>query len=146
MEGGSALQAPLLELAVQMANNSAPALWPLAEFGPNPGAPPCLTDIVRPLGAGANGTRNLTVCGNNCSEVSGCTVSLNSVDNFVCDCVFPNSEDAQALGLDLVFPPSINVALDRVNFCLVSSLIGKDEKASRYADEQGLPYRCRCNI
>lgn len=58
---------------------------------------------------------------------------------------FPNSEDAQALGLDPVFPPSICVAFDRVNFGLVSSLIGRNEKASRYVDQQGVPYQRRCN-
>ena len=122
-----------------------PASWPVAEFGAIPRAPPYSTDIVRPLGAGADGTRNLTVCGNKCSGVSDCTVSLNSVDNFGFDCAFPNSEDAQALGLDPIFPPSMCVALDRVNFGLVSSFIGRDEKTSRYVYEQGVRYQCRCN-
>lgn len=61
-----------------------PAPWPLAEFGPIPRAPPYSTDIVRPLDAGVDGTRNLTVCGHKCSGPSDCTASLNSVDNFKC--------------------------------------------------------------
>lgn len=121
-----------------------PAPWPLAEFGPIPKAPPYSIDIIRPLGASVDGTKDLTVCGNRWSGSSDCKVSLN---NYSCDCPFPNSEGSQSLGSDPIFPPSTCLALDRVNFGLLSSLIGRDEKAPRYIniDEQEVPYRCRCN-
>lgn len=120
-----------------------PAPWPLAEFGPIPRAPPYSTEIVRPATAGANATKDLTVCGNRCSGQSDCKVS---VDDYGCDCAFPNSEDAQTLGLDPVSPPSICLSLDMVNFGFLSvSLIGRGEETLRHVGEQGAPYRCRCN-
>ncbi len=121
-----------------------PAPWPLTEFGPIPRAPPYSTEMVRPPSAGAaNGTNDLTVCGNRCSGPGDCKAS---VDNYSCDCAFPNSEDAQALGLDPVAPPSICLALKMVTFgFLTVSLTGRDEKAPGYVDRQGVPYQCRCN-
>lgn len=97
-----------------------------------------------PLGASADGTKDLTACGNRCSGARDCKASLN---NYSCDCAFPYLEDAPSSELDPILPPSICLALDRVNFGLLSSLIGRDEKAPRYIniDEQEVPYRCRCN-
>lgn len=120
-----------------------PAPWLLAEFGPIPRAPPYSTEIVRPPSVGVNATNDMTVCGNRCGGQSDCKAD---VDNYSCDCAYPNSEDAQALGLDPVFPPSICLALNMVRFGLLEvSLTGRDVKASRYVDKRGVPYQCRCN-
>ena len=129
-----------------------PAPWPLAEFGPIPRAPPSSTELGPPPVVGVDGTKNLTVCGNKCSGQSDCTASN---DDYGCDCAFPNAEDAQALGLDPVAPPSICLSLDKVTFGLSTSvsalslvsLVGRNEVAlaPRYVDEQGVPYQCRCN-
>ena len=122
-----------------------PAPWPLVEFGPIPRAPPYSTDIVRPPTSGADATNDLTVCGNRCSGQSDCN---NSVDNYSCDCAYPNSEDAQTLGLDPVAPPSICLSLASVNFglsTLSTLLIPRGEETLGEVGEQRAPYRCRCN-
>ena len=122
-----------------------PAPWPLAEFGPIPRAPPYSTDIVRPPTSGADATNDLTVCGNRCSGQSDCKAG---VDNYSCDCAYPNSEDAQTLGLDPVAPPSICLSLASVNFglsTLSTLLTPRGEETLRDVGEQRAPYQCRCN-
>ena len=118
-----------------------PAPWP-ANLGPIPRAPPYSTEVVQPPSVGADGTKNLTVCGNLCAGVQDCKKSY---AKWGCDCAYPNTEDARMLNLDPVFPPSVCLALDRTTFSLPSSLFGRDEKGSRYVDEHGVPYQCRCN-
>ena len=124
-----------------------PEPWPLEEFGPVPRAPPYSSEILPPVGPPAvDGTKDLTVCGNRCASNRECSSVL---DFYACDCAYPNEGDARALGLDPVAPPSICLALNKVAFGLVSGLVGRDgdgiEKLGRYVDEEGTPYRCRCN-
>jgi len=124
-----------------------PSTWPTDVLGAIPRSPPFSTEIGAPVissfqPANTHPTKNMTVCGARCSAQSDCSTS---VSGNTCDCAFPNPEDAGRLGLDPVSPPSICLALDTQTFGVLSTLFGRDEKIQRYVDEQGVPYRCRCN-
>ncbi|MCJ1277055.1 hypothetical protein MMC21_004864 [Puttea exsequens] len=103
-----------------------------SDLGPVPRAPAYVSDVVK------DESSDLTVCGSKCSSNQDCHSTLSADE---CVCAYPNSYEAQTLGLDPVLPPAVCLALAIATF--KSNL----PKRGGYinVDSNGEPRRCRCN-
>ncbi|KAL9597815.1 MAG: hypothetical protein Q9219_004892 [cf. Caloplaca sp. 3 TL-2023] len=97
--------------------------WPTDLLGPIPRAPPNATQIVSARPA----AHELRQCGSFCARPQDCHREVSDNQAAECHYTVPSPRDARTLGLDLVAPPLLCLALG----VAVGGVVGRDTSTSR---------------